>query len=145
MAINLVGLVDQVVILLDGIADFQRVSEGTPESPEYAIEATVGLGAVRVMDKASGGFMQVEAEIFVSLYYRVGGLETATETALATVVQALIQAVMTDRTLGGLANRASVDTGLASQPEYADWGGSEYRRYPLLIVATQTDTINPYP
>lgn len=145
MAINLPGLVDQVVTLLDAVANTQRVSEGTPETPEYQIELTVGLGAVRVTPKATGGLIQVEAEVFVTLYYRVEGAETATETALATLVEAIIRAVMADRTLGGLAQSVAPDTGLAGQPEYADWAGSEYRRYPLVILAKQSESINPYP
>lgn len=117
---------------------------GAPESVGPRVSAYVTLGSQSV-SRIAGGLVQRESRFFCMFAYRLDGAEATAETTLAAAVDAFMQAIQDDLTLGDNVETTEVSSHAADEPDYQLRAGKEYREYPVMITATQRSTyeVNP--
>jgi hypothetical protein len=102
------------------------------------------MGSQNVIRKATA-ITQRESRFFVMFYYRLDGAEATAETTLMSLVDAFIQAIQDDLTLGGTVFSTEINSLAADEPEYQLRAGKEYREYPMMLTSVQRSTyeVNP--
>ena len=141
MAFNTAAALSAVTAKVQALPGLQRAYVGEPESFGNKVAAYVAVGGQRQASRTAGGYIRQEARFMVVFVYRVRGAEQDAETTLAGLVDALVRAFEGDKTLGGAVESCELDRSLADMPEYLDFAGQEYRRYPVAVVTTQSETI----
>lgn len=119
----------------------QGVVIGAPTSLDKRLSAYVACAGQVPIRKATDGLLQRRARYLVVLGYRTGGDAAAAELALPAVIDALTRALAADPTLGGTAEDATLDASGGDSIEYRPYAGQEFRQYPLVIEATQRETV----
>lgn len=117
--------------ILAGIAGTQATSKGIPESLANRVTAAVTVGDQRPSDKAAG-YHETEVSFFIEFAYRVQGAEATAEDTIADWVDALKEAWLADRRLGGVVRTSELDFSLTREPLYRGIAGKEHRIYPVI-------------
>ncbi len=139
MAFNAKAVLTKLETVVSGLAGIQAVQVGVPQSIGNAVSAYITLGGQNAYDKA-GGLRQRDLSFRIVFTYRVAGdVENAEET-IADLLDALEVALYADRTLGGTCQGIDVDFSTANEPQYSDFAGQEYRRYPVIVTVRQQRT-----
>jgi hypothetical protein len=113
---------------------------GVPKSLDKRLSAFVALGGEETVDKTTGNQIQRRARYVVTFGYRVGGADQgAAEGAMADAEDALIAAVYTDRTLGGVCDDARV-VGSPDDIVYRALVAQEFRLHAVVVEAIQRQT-----
>ena len=144
MAYNNVAVANALVDVLDGLSNMGDVQIGSPESMSTRVSAFVTLGSLTPKRKATG-ITQRETRFFVMLAYRVDGAEATAETTLMGLVDAFMDALAADMTLGGVCVDLEANSLAADEPDYQLRAGKEHREYPIVVTVTQRSTyeVNP--
>jgi hypothetical protein len=136
MALATAEIVDELVILLEGLTGMGAVQIGAPSAISTAVGAWVSLGSQQTQ-RVAQGVMERETRLLVMLVYRLDKNSSTAEVALMGVVDAFLEAIFADLTRGGTVEATSVDTSAADEPTYQLWAGMEYREYPLIVSVIQ--------
>lgn len=141
MSFNTLAPLTEIRTLLTA-AGVQQVHTGVPESLGFRVSAYVALAGQRIVDKA-GRLLQRETHYFVGIGYRVKGAEATAEQDLAALLDAFITQFYAARATGlnGTAENCALDLSLADNPSYQVLAGQEIRVYPLIVTATQQQTV----
>lgn len=144
MSFDSAAAANQLVTVLSGLAGMGAAQIGAPESVGPRVGSYVTMGSQSSGRKATG-VMQRETRFFCMFAYRVDGAEQAAETTLMNLVDAFMQALNADLTLGGTVNSLTADSAAADEPDYQLRAGKEYREYPVVVTVTQRDSyqVNP--
>ncbi len=145
MAFRTKAALDALITMVGSIPGVQTVYRGAPESMTNTVSAYVALGGQPIRADRATQLLERQTQFLVVFGYRVKGAEATAENVLSDIVDAFVARFYTDRASGaGLFASAATDveTGeldltLSSSPEYQVSAGQEYRRYPLLVSATQ--------
>lgn len=143
MAINTETVFDAVKARVVALAGMQHVYEGVPESLGNQVVAYLTVGAQTMAGIRAGGHQTWEQRFRVTFGYRVAGAEPTAERKVAQFIDALRKSIMDDRKMGGAVDSAEVDLSLADGPEYESAAAQEFRRYPVVVVTRQSETITP--
>jgi hypothetical protein len=144
MAYNATAVANALQTILAGLSGMGAVQIGAPTSIGPQVSAYVTMGSQTTVRKSSG-ITQREGRFFCMLAYRVDGAETTAETTLMGLVDAFMEALHTDLTLGGVVEDLTADSTAADEPDYQLRAGREYREYPVMVIVTQRSTyeVNP--
>ncbi len=130
--------------VLTGLSGMGPVQLGVPKTSGPRVSAYVVAGSQTIVRKTTGTTAR-DARYNATLVYRVDGAETTAETTLMDLLDAFINALEADSTVGGVCKSIEIDTSLADAPEYYIRSGKEYREYPVLVTMRQYGTFNPNP
>lgn len=144
MAFNSVAVANELVTVLQGLDGMGAVQIGAPESVGPRVSAYVTLGSQTIGRKVTG-IVQRESRFFCMLAYRVDGAEAMAETTLMSLVDAFLNALYADLTLGGTVASLEANSQAADEPDYQLRAGKEYREYPVVVEVTQRDGYNVNP
>lgn len=135
-----VGPLNRLKTILAGIAGVGQTTKGIPESVGARVSASVSVGgqrlefdAFKILERMTG--------YFVEFAYRVQGNEGAAEDQLAAFLDAFLAALYADQTLGGTCEGIETDFSLTSDPNYRPTAGQEFRVFPLVVWARQTNAV----
>jgi len=139
-----VGPLNALVTLLGTLSGsgLQTVYTGVPESFSHQVSAYVTAGAQEISNKTTGGLMQREQSYRVVFAYAVDKAEATAETTVCALIDAFVNAVFADRTLGGTLEALVVDASGADDPVYIRVSGEEIRSYVVVIRGTQRKTFS---
>jgi hypothetical protein len=132
------AVLTKLVAIVQALSGMQgTVGKGVPEALATRVSAYVTVAgqaySLKVAQKA-----QKEGRWVVVFGYRVKGAEATAEDSLADLIDAFVTAILADMTLGGLVGRVDLDFGGVGDALYSTISGSEFRLYPIGVVATQT-------
>lgn len=129
----------QLVTILTGLTSvgLGTVYMGVPAQPDKRVCAYVTIGGQEYIEKATGGLAQRTIAYRVVFTYAVSDDEQAAENALGPIIDAFVNAILADRTLGGTLERLEIDATEADRPQYALMTGDEFRQYPMTIRGDQ--------
>jgi hypothetical protein len=138
---NTVAPLNRIVEILNALPGMDEVYIGVPKGIETTVAAYVTVGPQTITDKA-GGLLQRLATYTVTLCYAVEGDSTASELAVAGVLEPLILALYAERDLDGSAlEDSAIDLTLAGSAEYQTVAGQEFRRYPINVTVLQQQVL----
>lgn len=120
------------------------VTMGVPESIGPRLSAYV-VSASRVITKKATGITASDPRFNCVLAYRADGDVAAAEYQLIGVLDAFIDALNADLTLGGVCYGVEIDLTLSDTPQYFIRAGKEFREYPVLVTLRQYGAFNPRP
>lgn len=126
---------DYVKGLLDTVTGTQATYKGIPESIQAKVTASVSVGDRDPRDKATQ-LHETGVNFFIEFAYRVSGNEGGAEDTVADWLDALEDAWLEDRTLGGTVRTSSLDFSNAGEPTYRPTAGAEFRVYPVVVRTT---------
>ncbi|RMG98266.1 MAG: hypothetical protein D6706_07370 [Chloroflexi bacterium] len=144
-AINTTAAANAVVSLLQSLSGMGDVQIGAPASVGTTVSAWVTMGSAQDEIRATGTTVRRQRLLVMFVYRIPTAGETTAETSLMALVDAFFAAVNADKTLGGVVDRAEVNSLAADEPDYAMRAGLEYREYPVVVSVTQQGTyeVNP--
>lgn len=130
--------------IISGLSGVGGAQLGVPESISTRVYGMVTASGQTITSKTTGTIRR-QARYNCTLAYRMDGGEAAAEEAMMDILDAFLDALYADRTLGGRCKDISVDATLADTPEYQIRVGKEFREYPVIVTVVQDDsyTVNP--
>lgn len=133
-----------LVGILAGLSGVGAAQIGAPESMGTKVYSFVTLGSHQATRKTTGT-TQRTTRFFVMFAYRVDGAEATAETTLMGLVDAFMEAIDADKTLGGVVVDANAESQAADEPDYQLRAGKEFREYPVIVTVTQRGAyaVNP--
>jgi hypothetical protein len=138
------GGAQALATLLAGLSGMGNVQIGVPLNTGTRVSAFVVAGG-QVVTRKTTGTTTVDARYNCTLAYRVDDTETTAETNLMDLLDAFINAINADLTLGGACKGAEIDLTLSDTPQYFIRAGQEYREYPVLVTLRQYGAFTPAP
>lgn len=133
-----------LVTLLTGLAGMGSVQLGVPVTVGPSVSAYV-TAAGQPMGRKTSGTTFRDMRFNCTLAYRVDNAEATAETTLMDLLDAFVDAVNADLTIGGVCKSADVDLTLADTPQYFIRAGKEFREYPILVTLRQYGAYTPSP
>lgn len=118
----------------------QSAQAGVPEAFSHQVTAYVTAAGQVVENKATGGLMQRELGYRVVFAYAIDGAEQTAETTVCSLIDAFLDALFADRTLGGTLERLAVDASGADDPVYTRVSGEEVRQFEMFVRGAQRKT-----
>lgn len=128
---------NHILALLAGLEGIGGVQIGVPESIGPRIYGYVTAASQSLAKKSVGGRWAREARYTATLAYRLDGQESTAETALMLLLDAFIEALLSNQILSDGSQITAIDTGLADLPEYVARAAKEFREYPIIITIQQ--------
>jgi hypothetical protein len=136
MAYDSAAVAGALVGVLENLSGLAVAQLGAPQAVGPRVSAWVTLGSQEVIRKAAG-VTQRQARFMVMFCYRVDGAESDAEEALMDLVDAFMEALADDLTLGGTALALEFSSQAADEPDYQLRAGKEFREYPVVVTAVQ--------
>lgn len=131
---------NRLLTILQGLSGLQSAQIGVPESFDRRVTAYVTVAAQDIDNKSTGGQMQRIQAYRVAFCFALDGAEASAEAAIADLLDAFMDAIFTDRTLGSTLERVEVNATEADDPVYVRVSGEEIRQYVLYVRGSQRKT-----
>jgi hypothetical protein len=137
---DILAVYDELVTLLNSLTGMQKVYEGVPEAFGRSVTAYIAITGQDISDRATG-LLRLESSYFIGLGYKTKGAERDAERNLGEALKDFIYKFYALRRTkcNGKADDIRLNMSVASAPEYQVVAGQEYRVYPIIVTAVQTD------
>jgi hypothetical protein len=145
MAFSTLSVLDYLETLVGGLAAVTEVYVGIPTTLEATLCGIVAVAAP-ALDDAATQLILYTPRFYVGFAYRVAGSAPAqiraAERSLATALDQFINAVVTDRKLGGTVDDVEFDFSFANNALYQAFSGQEARVFPVSLQVSQQQIVS---